>query len=272
MTLFINNLKVTLVLTLNVLICYTSIAQDQQDPPFLVEVGAFAEPVGQAYFKSLDNVYETIDVNYIYRYYINAQTVEAAEKIKQEAIKKGFAHSRIIDVAKMQDECDYFCEYRIPEATNFIKWNELSFDADVQVDVSRIQSIFFDYNSYQLREKSKEELTKLGIILYQNKDYVVELRAHTDSKGNYKYNQQLSYNRAIAALKFLVDRGINEFRINIKTYGENAPIAKNQLAEGNDSEVGRQFNRRVEIVVKDKSGEILNIVDKIYVPKELIDN
>jgi outer membrane protein OmpA-like peptidoglycan-associated protein len=265
-------MKAILVFTLNVLICYAAIAQNDQDPPFLVEVGAFAEPVGKAYFEKLQGVYETVDVNYIYRYYINAKSKEEAESIQQEAKEKGFLHARVIDVAAMQDQCDYFCEYEIPPTTKFIDWNSLSFDADVQVDVSRIQSIFFDYDRFLLRKKSKAELTKLGIVLYQNEAYTVELRAHTDDKGSSSYNKQLSYKRATTAMKFLVDRGISEKRILIKTYGEDAPIAKNQLAEGVDSEVGRQFNRRVEIVVKNKKGEILNIVDKIYVPEELRDN
>lgn len=265
-------MKAILVITLNVLICYASFAQNANDPPFLVEVGAFAEPVGREYFKPLEGVYETVDVNYIYRYYINAKSKEEAEKIQQNVKEKGFLHARVIDVAVMQDQCDYFCEYKIPASTNFIDWNSLTFDADVKVDVSRIQSIFFDYDQNFLRNKSKAELTKLGIVLYQNKSYKVELRAHTDSRGSSSYNKQLSYKRANNALQFLVKRGIAKDRILIKTYGEDAPIAKNQLAKGLDSEIGRQFNRRVEIVVKNKKGEILNIVDKIYVPEELRDN
>lgn len=265
-------MKAILVFTLNVLICFSSFAQNTGDPPFLVEVGAFAEPVGREYFKQLKGVYETVDVNYIYRYYINAKSKEEAETIQQNVKEKGFLHARVIDVAVMQDQCDYFCEYKIPSATDFIDWNSLSFDADVQVDVSRIQSIFFDYDQNFLRKKSKAELTKLGIVLYQNNGYKVELRAHTDSRGSNAYNKKLSFIRANNALIFLVERGISKDRILIKTYGEDAPIAKNQLAEGVDSEVGRQFNRRVEIVVKNKNEEILNIVDKIYVPEELRDN
>ena len=46
-------------------------------------------------------------------------------------------------------------------------------------------------------------------------------------------------------------------------------IAKNELAGGQDTEAGRQFNRRVELIVLNGTGEPMNIVDKIDVPDGL---
>jgi outer membrane protein OmpA-like peptidoglycan-associated protein len=135
--------------------------------------------------------------------------------------------------------------------------------------VSSLQSIFFDFDKYNLRSESKKQLKLLVKSLKENPSLVASLRAHTDAKGNDLYNDRLSKNRAKAAKNYLINKGIPISRIKIETYGERQPIAKNQLENGADTQAGRQFNRRVALEILDKNGNSMSLVEPIYVPSEL---
>ena len=114
--------------------------------------------------------------------------------------------------------------------------------------------IFFDFDKSDLRAASKSELDELVTILKDNKDYVALLKANTDWKGSDAYNEALSNRRAGNAKAYLVSKGIDASRIKTSINGEKDPVAKNEIGS-KDSEAGRQFNRRVELYVEDKSGK-----------------
>jgi outer membrane protein OmpA-like peptidoglycan-associated protein len=69
------------------------------------------------------------------------------------------------------------------------------------------------------------------------------VEGHTDNKGTDAYNMDLSNRRALAVKNLLVQRGIADSRIEAVAYGETLPVATN------DTEAGRQRNRRVEIKI-----------------------
>ena len=114
--------------------------------------------------------------------------------------------------------------------------------------------IFFDFDKSDLRAASKSELDELVTILKDNKDYMAILKANTDWKGSDAYNEALSNRRASNSKAYLVSKGIDETRIKTSLNGEKDPVAKNEVGS-QDSEAGRQFNRRVELYVEDKSGK-----------------
>ena len=114
--------------------------------------------------------------------------------------------------------------------------------------------IFFDFDKSDLKAASKTELDELVSILKDNKDYVALLKANTDWKGSDAYNEALSNRRAGNAKAYLVSKGIDATRIKTSMNGEKEPVAKNEVGS-KDSEAGRQFNRRVELYVEDKSGK-----------------
>ena len=134
---------------------------------------------------------------------------------------------------------------------------------------ARLRSIFFDFDRYSLRPESRQRLDQLVKTLRENPEYRTRLMAHTDGKGSDDYNVRLSINRANAAKKYLQSRGIASSRIDTQTFGETNPIAKNELANGQDTEAGRQFNRRVELLLINAAGEVMNVVEEIDVPAEL---
>jgi outer membrane protein OmpA-like peptidoglycan-associated protein len=71
----------------------------------------------------------------------------------------------------------------------------------------------------------------------------IELSSHTDNKGTEKYNLDLSERRSTAVVEYLVTHGIDAKRLESKGYGFSDPLAPN------DTEAGRQMNRRTEFKI-----------------------
>lgn len=109
--------------------------------------------------------------------------------------------------------------------------------------------IFFDYDKFNINSDSDKELNAMAEILKKNADFTGELKAYTDAKGTDEYNNTLSANRAEAAKKVLIGLGIEGSRISTSALSESGPIAQNT-----EDDSGRQYNRRVELRIKDKSG------------------
>ncbi|MCU0444687.1 MAG: OmpA family protein [Microscillaceae bacterium] len=107
----------------------------------------------------------------------------------------------------------------------------------------RLNNLFFDFDKYELRSESKGELRRLWALLNENPSLSIQVEGHTDSVGDDPKNQLLSENRASAVRDYLIQNGISESRITTKGYGETNPIASN------DTEQGKQLNRRVEFKV-----------------------
>jgi len=70
--------------------------------------------------------------------------------------------------------------------------------------------------------------------------------AHTDSRGTNDYNFRLSDNRARSVMDYIISKGISNTRITSHGYGETKPVATNETDEG------RQLNRRVEFTILKK--------------------
>ena len=80
-------------------------------------------------------------------------------------------------------------------------------------------------------------------------DWPVVLSGHTDSGGNDQANLRASRARAEAVAAWLVERGVDDGRIEVIAFGEQNPIAPNALPDGSPNEEGRRANRRVDIRV-----------------------
>ena len=110
--------------------------------------------------------------------------------------------------------------------------------------VSVLKNIFFDVDKYDLKEKSITELEKIVQFLVENPSIQVEISGHTDNTGNPSYNQQLSEKRARSVNNYLISKGISQERLTWQGYGSSHPITTN------DSESGRQQNRRIEFTIQ----------------------
>ncbi len=101
--------------------------------------------------------------------------------------------------------------------------------------------VSFDLNSDAVRPGLYNELDRIAQIMIKYPETSILVEGHTDSSGPENYNQQLSERRANSVKDLLVQRGVQEHRVNIIGYGEGRPLVTNATPEG------RQMNRRVEI-------------------------
>jgi len=103
--------------------------------------------------------------------------------------------------------------------------------------------VTFDTNSAALRPGLYSEINRVAGILNQYPNTFVRVEGHTDSRGSNEYNMDLSIRRANAVKNLLLQRGVADGRIDVVGFGETTPVATN------DTEAGRQRNRRVEIKI-----------------------
>jgi outer membrane protein OmpA-like peptidoglycan-associated protein len=110
--------------------------------------------------------------------------------------------------------------------------------------VLTLRGVFFEFGKATLRTESYPALAEAAQIMKNNPDIRVEIQGHTDSVGSDKANLTLSEKRAYAVMNWLVQfGGIDAQRLSAKGYGETRPVASN------DTEEGRQLNRRVDFVI-----------------------
>ncbi|RYF45910.1 MAG: OmpA family protein, partial [Cytophagaceae bacterium] len=110
----------------------------------------------------------------------------------------------------------------------------------------RLNNVFFDTGKAILRDESAPELDRMVVVMNENPKLAVELGGHTDNTGSNEINAKLSQDRADAVREYLIGKGIEPDRIASKGYGETKPVAPN------DTDAGRQQNRRVEFVITKK--------------------
>lgn len=103
-----------------------------------------------------------------------------------------------------------------------------------------LNNIFFDVDKFDLKPKSIPELQKIIRFMRENPQIRVEISGHTDNSGQPAYNNQLSEKRALAVFHYLTQHEIEKNRLTPIGYGAAKPLATN------DSEEGRQQNRRIE--------------------------
>ena len=115
-----------------------------------------------------------------------------------------------------------------------------------------LQSVYYDYNKWDLRDDAKVELDKMASILKANDRLRGEFLGHTDTRGSQKHNDRLSRKRAETALNYVVSQGVDKRRLSWRKFSEDNPKAQNDLK----SEQKLQINRRVDLRIR-KSGRIL---------------
>ncbi len=120
----------------------------------------------------------------------------------------------------------------------------IELDPALKGSVSVLKNIFFDVDKFDLKEKSITELEKIVQFLTENPQIRVEISGHTDNTGSAAYNQQLSEKRAKSVYSYIVGKNINPSRLAWKGYGSSKPI------QPNDTEEGRQQNRRIEFTIR----------------------
>lgn len=108
-----------------------------------------------------------------------------------------------------------------------------------------IENILFEFNKSDLLPQSQQTLEKVVIVMQANKNFNVELSAHSDSKGSDAYNLKLSEQRANSAKNYIVSKGIDAARITAIGLGE-SKLLNNCGNISTCSEDEHAVNRRLE--------------------------
>ena len=103
-----------------------------------------------------------------------------------------------------------------------------------------IPNIGFKLNSDELLSSSFPTLDQAARVLQEYSGVRLEIQGHASSEGDDDYNQELSQRRAESVRRYLIGRGVENWRLSAVGYGELQPISTNK------TESGRSDNRRVE--------------------------
>lgn len=115
--------------------------------------------------------------------------------------------------------------------------------------------VLFDTGMATLKPGAYATVDRLATVLKEDPARKVMIEGHTDSVGADEYNQSLSERRAASVQAALFERGVEASQISTVGKGESTPVASN------DNAVGRQQNRRVELVFQDDRSRIASDSD-----------
>ena len=113
----------------------------------------------------------------------------------------------------------------------------------------KIENLFFATNKTYILPQSEQAMADLAEFLLLNPSVTIHITGHTDAVGSDEANQILSEGRANAVRADLIKRGVAPERMTAEGKGEREFVADN------DTEEGRQLNRRVEFVITGTDGE-----------------
>lgn len=156
-----------------------------------------------------------------------------------QAEKEGYDTKEDYTEAKKEEQVRNF--KLKPNTLALIPGNDMSI-------VLNIQDILFDFDESNIRSEAQLKLEKLITVMEEYPEIKIEIRSHTDSRGSEGYNNALSERRAQSTKKYLVEKGIEEDRLEAKGYGETMLL--NECEDGiNCSNVKHEQNRRSEFII-----------------------
>ena len=144
-------------------------------------------------------------------------------------------------------------------------------EVDVQVlkgvvYISLADNMLYKSGSYEINDRAEETLSKIAKIITDYKDYDVLVEGNTDnvpvnaaaaSMKNIRNNWDLSCLRASSVVQYLINRfGVDPKRLTAGGRGEFNPLVSN------DTELGKQRNRRTQIIITPKLDQFMDLIDK----------
>ena len=197
------------------------------------------------------------------------------------------ANSNNINISKLVDQINESNKYirhlvevkSKSDSLNMVLTNNLtrSFskdemkEVDVQVlkgvvYISLADNMLYKSGSYEINDRAEETLSKIAKIITDYKDYDVLVEGNTDnvpvnaaaaSMKNIRNNWDLSCLRASSVVQYLINRfGVAPKRLTAGGRGEFNPLVNN------DTELGKQRNRRTQIIITPKLDQFMDLIDK----------
>ena len=207
----------------------------------------------------------------------------------QQSLDKSLnnANSNNINISKLVDQINESNQYirhlvevkSKSDSLNMVLTNNLTRslskeelkEVDVQVlkgvvYISLADNMLYKSGSYEINDRAEETLSKIAKIIMDYSDYDVLIEGNTDNvpinttaatMKNIRNNWDLSALRASSVVQYLIDHfGVAPKRLTAGGRGEFNPIASN------DTELGRQRNRRTQIIITPKLDQFMDLIDK----------
>ena len=212
------------------------------------------------------------------------KTSEAKYEKLQESLDKSLsnANQNNISIEKLVDQINESNQYirhlvevkSKSDSLNMVLTNNLTRslskeemkEVDVQVlkgvvYISLADNMLYKSGSYEINSRASQTLSKIAKIIKDYKDYDVLIEDNTDnvpiSKPNIRNNWDLSALRASSVVQALQnDYGVDPKRLTAGGRGEYNPLATN------DTELGKQRNRRTQIIITPKLDEFMDLIGK----------
>ena len=214
---------------------------------------------------------------------------QKAYKALQQSLDKSLANTSAnsVNISKLVDQINESNQYirhlvevkSKSDSLNMVLTNNLTRslskeelkEVDVQVlkgvvYISLADNMLYKSGSYEISERAEETLSKIAKIIMDYKDYDVLIEGNTDnvpvntkaaSMKNIRNNWDLSALRASSVIQYLQNRfGVAPKRLTAGGRGEYNPVASN------DTEVGKQRNRRTQIIITPKLDQFMDLIDK----------
>ena len=192
----------------------------------------------------------------------NTQTSVNISKLVDEINASNAFIKRLVEAKTKSDSLNMALTNKL---TRSLDKEELK-EVDVQVlkgvvYISLADNMLYKLGSYEINDRAAETLSKIAKIIMDYEDYDVLIEGNTDnlpiSRTNIRNNWDLSCLRASSVVQYLQKHyGVDPKRLTAGGRGEYNPLAKN------DTEVGRQRNRRTQIIITPKLDQFMDLIDK----------
>lgn len=192
----------------------------------------------------------------------NTQSSVNISKLVDEINASNAYIKHLVEVKSKSDSLNLALTNKL---TRSLSRDELS-EVDIKVlkgvvYISLADNMLYKSGSYEINERAGETLSKIAKIITDYKDYEVLIEGNTDnvpiSRQNIRNNWDLSALRASSVVQALQNKyGVDPKRLSAAGRGEYNPIATN------DTEMGRQRNRRTQIIITPKLDQFMELIDK----------
>lgn len=194
-----------------------------------------------------------------------AQNAEGNINISKLVDEINASNKFIKQLVEAKDKSDSLNITLTNNLTRSLSKEELK-EVDIQVlkgvvYISLADNMLYESGSYKINDRAHETLSKIAKIINDYKDYEVLIEGNTDnvpiSRENIRNNWDLAALRASSVVQELQNRyGVDPKRLTAGSRGEYNPIATN------DTALGRQRNRRTQIIITPKLDEFLELIDQ----------
>jgi outer membrane protein OmpA-like peptidoglycan-associated protein len=149
------------------------------------------------------------------------------------------------EIQKPRDTWQQPGELQVPKGIQAIRAEEAKCTKRFLVGADAL----FEFDKASLTPDAEETLQALVPLLAKAGKHPATVDGHTDAKGSDAYNQTLSEQRARTVKEWLATKGALPATTPTQGWGKRRPVAPNTKPDGSDDPVGRQKNRRVEVVL-----------------------